>query len=420
MRGHHRSSDLRLMRFCRSAAVAAAFAAAALLAMNPAVAQKPADEVFSPTAAISLPNNQQVTRFDIGWVDPRLGEYFLADSTNKTIDVVTTANNKVVAQLTGNFAGVGSTFDTTGPNGVLTVDHRYVWVGDFGNGSNGGTGGLVRVIDLRTGTLVQTIATGGVARADELCYDAKDHIILIANPGEPLPSSGGPGPFVTFIDSTTYKVLGQIFMNGQNGAPLATDGIEQCQWSSRTGDFYLNIPEVNGPGNDSASGAVLEISPTKRTILRTFSLPHSECEGPAGMALGPENQALLGCSDGLKDVPSTVVINIRSGRVIHVLANEDGADEVWFNPGDGHYFLARSGGVTGPELGVVDAQTGKEDQSAGTAAGAHSVAADPATLKVFVPIPSTGGTAVCATAGGSDSLGCIAVFTANKTKARGE
>lgn len=80
---------------------------------------------------------------------------------------------------------------------------------------------------------------------------------------------------------------------------------------------------------------------------------------------------------------STVVIDDRDGHVLATLNNESGADEVWYNPGDGHYFLARSSAVrTRQFLGVVDAEGLKEDTSVattgkGTGIGnAHSVAAD--------------------------------------------
>jgi hypothetical protein len=416
MAGHRRFLQGKDKRMWRTAAAAAALVVTALLAARPAAAQKPADEVFRARAAISLPNGQKVISFDISYDDPALGLYFLADRTNKAVDVVDVQTNQVVEQLTANFAGiVGSNFNQAGPNGILTVGHRFLWAGDFGSG----LGGLVKVIDLTNGSLVATINTGGTARADELCYDPVDHVILIANDAEPLPPSG-TGPYVTFINSQTYQVLGQIFMNGQNGSPLATNGIEQCQWSRKTDKFYLNIPEVNGPGTDAAPGAVLVIHPTKMKIVKTFNIPHDQCEGPQGMAIGPENQILLGCNDPLKDVPSTVVINLHNGNVIHVLRNEDGSDQVWFNHGDGHYFLAESGGANPQHLGVVDAQTGKEDRSPQTGlagkGGVHSVAADATTLKVFVPIATTSGAGVCSSVGGDDSDGCIAVFKAARQK----
>jgi hypothetical protein len=68
-------------------------------------------------------------------------------------------------------------------------------------------------------------------------------------------------------------------------------------------------------------------------------------------------------------------------------------------------------------LGVIDANPLTADPSAYTAlAGtpnAHSVAADPIFNQVYVPIPAAHST-VCSSAGGSDAVGCIAVFTASK------
>ena len=51
-----------------------------------------------------------------------------------------------------------------------------------------------------------------------------------------------PHPFVTFISTETQAVLGHIIMDGIGGRPDATGGIEQCQWSHRTGKFYINLP----------------------------------------------------------------------------------------------------------------------------------------------------------------------------------
>jgi hypothetical protein len=135
------------------------------------------------------------------------------------------------------------------------------------------------------------------------------------------------------------------------------------------------------------------------------------------MAIGPDHQILLGCNGaGGADHP-TAIIDERNGKVIRTLKNQSGADMVWFNPGDGHYFLARSSAVGSNQLlGVVDSDGIRQDQSvpitltAGTP-NAHSVAADPIMNQVYVPIPGGGKSNVCSTAGGSDAQGCIAVFT---------
>jgi hypothetical protein len=389
------------VRRMRPAVAPALLGAAGLLAIGvvPALAQS--DEAFTATTAISLPNGQKVTSFDIGFVNPGAGLYYLADRTNNAIDVVETTNNTVFQLAVGKFAGVGPTSDTSGPDGVITVGPDRVWIGDYPS--------VVRVLDPYTNKIVKNIHTGGKLRADELCYDPADQIVMVANDAD-------SPPFVTLISTKDFSILAKIKMDGTNGTPIATNGIEQCQWSKVTNKFYVNIPEVAGPGNDTNPGAVLMISPEKKKVVKTFLIPLAVCAGPQGMAIGFENQILLGCNDPNKTSPSTVVINARSGEVIRVLANEDGADQVDFNPSDGHFFLANSGGAGATQLlGVVDSPSGNLDTSAVTGkkpgGGAHSVAADQLTKHVFVPIPSTAGGTVCSSAGGSDSLGCIAVFS---------
>ncbi len=380
---------------------------APLLICTAAHAEKPGDEVFAATSAITLPSGQQIAKFDISFVDPVIERYFLGDRTNKAVDVIDTSNNTLVTQLLGPFQGATGNNNTSGPNGVLTVSHQQVWAGDGDS--------TVKVIDLSSQTTTHVIPTGGAMRADELCWDPRDNLVLVANDAE------SPFPFVTLISTTSYTVVATIVMDGTQG-PKATNGIEQCQWSRRTGMFYVNIPEVNGPGNDTQPGAVAVISPQTKSVVKTFSIPLAQCAGPQGMALGPENQILLGCNDPNQTVPSTVVINQHSGAVMRVLAGEDGSDEVWYNDGDDHYFLARSGGATPQQLGVVDAQNGHEDASvpdglpntqASPHGGNHSVAADPIRNQIYVPIANNSGATICGSVGGIDTQGCIAVLTAS-------
>lgn len=356
-----------------------------------------AAEVYQPVAAVTLPNGQTLGSFDISFVDPALREDFVADRTNKSVDVIDTSKDTFSRQLLAGFVGNTGNSDTSGPNGVLVVNHRFVWAGD-GNST-------VKVIDLTDGSLVATIPTGGTSRADELCYDQADNMILMANDAD-------SPPFVTFIDASSFKVLGQIAMSGANGTPKATNGIEQCQWSPRTGMFYLNLPEVNGPGDDSQPGAVVVISPKTQSIVTTFTIPVAQCAGPQGMALGPENQILLGCNaPGPSGNNPTVIINERSGTVLATLDNESGSDEVWFNPGNNTYFLAESGNPAGPALGVVTAAPKQDQPSAATgSSSAHSVAADEVSNEAFVPIPPTTTGTVCSSVGGFDAEGCIAIY----------
>ena len=383
------------------------------------------DEVFGVTSIINVPslgtNTLGLRSFDISFVDAASGFYLLADRSNKSVVLVDTSTNTLTNQLTApapGFVGAvlcpvtGTANDCAGPDGVLVANGNQIWVGD-GNSR-------VWVLDLTSsppGNLIAgpiSTALNGAGtdptRADELCHDPNNNIILIAN------DASSPSPFVTFISSTSFNVLGHIVMDGTKGTPNATGGIEQCQWSPKTGKFYLNVPN---PAGAPDNGVVLQIDPVSRRIEQTFSLAGSDCGGNAGMALGPFPQALLGCSNA---GPRSVVINLNSGAIIGKLAGEAGADEVWFNPGNNQYFLANGnhltavGGSRAPILGVVDATGKRPDFSPSSAVGSHSVAADPVKNQVYVPInsnPAQGGASgICGANGGSNANGCIAVFTA--------
>src|SRR5262249_19222719 len=134
------------------------------------------------------------------------------------------------------------------------------------------------------------------------------------------------------------------------------------------------------------------IDPDTKKVETTFIIPLADCNAPQGMAVGPDHQILLGCN-GANATASTAGFDERHGKTIKAFANESGSDEVWFNPGDNHYFLARSAGVGGQFLGVIDAESLTADASVPTNAtgkgNAHSVAADPERNQVYVPIPST-------------------------------
>jgi hypothetical protein len=363
-----------------------------------------------PTSQISLPNGQQIISFDISFVDPTIQLYTLGDRTNKSIPVVQTSNNHLQVQLPGNppFRGATGNNDTSGPDGVITVRHQETWVGDGDS--------TVKVINLFNRQTTHVISTGGVNRADELCVDPRDNVVLVANNAE------SPFPFVTFISTSTYAVTGKIVRDGTiNGGsvlptPKATNGVEQCQWDQQTGHFFISVPEVNGPGNDSAPGAVLEFNPVTHAIVHQYNIPLASCAGPQGMAIGPSPQILLGCNATANANNPTAIINKFNGSIVATINNQSGADEVWFNPGNGLYFLARSAAVGATQqLGIIDSATFASNSvftaNKNLPRNAHSVAADPILNQVYVPIPA-GVSTICGSLGGSDANGCIAVFTA--------
>jgi DNA-binding beta-propeller fold protein YncE len=152
----------------------------------------------------------------------------------------------------------------------------------------------------------------------------------------------------------------------------------------------------------------LIIDPRHEKILN--SIPEDANCSANGLAIGPGHQILLGCN-----LPTEAAVLDDRTNTITTIPGQGGSDEVWFNPGDGHYFLAESSNSP-PRLGIVDSRTGNVDQDITTGASAHSVAADPVTNQAYVPIK--GGTAtICGTfannasdAAADNANGCIAIF----------
>ena len=421
------------------------------------------DEVFAPTAQspVFLPSGSAaLASFDISWVDSVLRNYYLADRSNKAVDVINT-DTKVSSQFkptSSNLppvpAGQPNTFvgarnldsggnlcspanppactasnDVSGPDGVLTTtDHNQLWVGDGDS--------RVWVLDPKTGSPVPAPAgatnpistvskdatrpSNPLNRADELCFDPADHLVMVAN------NADSP-PFASIISTDTFQVVKQIFFDGKSdGAPNSNNGAEQCQWSSRTGKFYISIPGI--AGHPDGEGGVAVIDPTTKTVVDTFIIPVDLCAAPQGMAVGPDNQILLGCNgQSPNGHANTVIINERSGAVVGRLADLGGDDEVWFNPGDGHYALA--GGQNIPEqLGIADSAGHRADKTFITAQNpnatgrrAHSVAADSNRNEVYLPIPAVNAaaapgydSALCGTTATAKAQGCIAIFSASK------
>jgi len=342
--------------------------------------------------------------FDISWVDPDVHSYFLADRSNKAVDVIDTISKNQSKLAAGMFVGFSGNNDTSGPNGVLTIHNHgttEVWAGDGDS--------TVKVIDFKTGNITHTISTNGLERADELCYDPNEHLIVIANDAEA--DVTGHAPFISFIPTVghnAYTVVKQIPF------PQATNGIEQCQWNPRNGLIYLNLPEVHGNAMDTTDGNVVVIDPRRMAVLTAFKIPVTLCAGPQGMAIGPEPQILLGCNAASQPPGSgqnSAIMDERTGRLIKVLANAGGADQVWFNPGDGHYLLADGSNAIQEQIAIVDALFGRQDAPVVIAkppgpGHAHSIAADPTRNEVYFPIPDNAGSTICPTV----TSGCIAIF----------
>jgi hypothetical protein len=149
------------------------------------------------------------------------------------------------------------------------------------------------------------------------------------------------------------------------------------------------------------------VTPAQYAPVVINSFPNYNCM-PTAVSLGPGTDVLVSCADhdGRAFAPSTVIINGTTGAVLATINNIGYSDQTWYNPGDNNYYLAAGGFPTGPVLGVINAGTRQWLQNVPTQGNAHSVAADPISNHIYVPLAPG---PLCL---GQSAVGCIGVFGA--------
>jgi hypothetical protein len=306
--------------------------------------------------------------FDIGYVEG--GKYFLADRNNKAVDVVDTKSNKLIAQIPGPFTGAGATTDESGPDGIVGITGTHtIYVGDVDS---------IKVIDTDAQKTVKTIAiSNSGSRADEGCYDPDDHLAMYASPGD-------SPPFATFVSTLTQTVVKKLVFNGSSG-------LEACAYDPASKSFLINNDGT--PANPAGELDVITASSAATgnpAVSKSF--PLGEC-GPTGIALGPNNDVLIGCDPPAGHPLITMIIDRTSGA-IQATMPFGGVDQVNYDPTSNRYFLPARHFVKGgtaaasgfsPQMGVVDGTTRQLLFMIPVGTGAHSVAIDSALGQVDVP-----------------------------------
>jgi DNA-binding beta-propeller fold protein YncE len=344
------------------------------------------------TGTVVVPRSsarQPFGEFDLSYVDPKLDLYLVSDVSNRAIDAFRATTGRFLFQITGFKGRTPPAYTHVGPTGVITVGNE-IWASDADS--------TVRVINLRTRKVVDTISTGGVARCDTLAYDAKDRLVLVTNPDD-VPR------FITLISTKPgHRLVRRIRFQGVTGE------LEAAAWSPVNGMFYLLLRELNG---DLTKGAVAMIDPRPGRVVARF--PIDGCR-PSGIALDSRTRdqtMLVGCLGTVElqgaDAkrwgfpPRTIIMDARNGAIVHEVAGISGSDEVWYNPGDDRYYVAAQGNPNGPIIAAIDASPPYKALAASTQAWAHSVAVDPNTDRAYVPFAPQPGVFPC-------QFGCIAIY----------
>jgi hypothetical protein len=400
----------------------------------------PTDTQTRCLTAVQIPG-KPLRSFDISWVNPDRGEYYLADRSNAVIDIIDTRHNTFKRGLPGfvgvklNAAGTAVNNNISGPDGV-TSHGRWLYAGDGDS--------TLKVFDLNAPTasaLKASIPTGGATRVDEMALTTDGTLLLAANNAE-------DPPFGTLFrangDSATNHtaIITKIMVDPAIIPPGNGLSIEQPTWEPKTQRFYVSVPQIaNNPagctfgGPNFCQGGMLVINPATLTAptatigafnpaTNTGVFPLTEC-GPNGATVGPHANLLLGCTP--QNVPtnrSTLVINAKTKNFANI-GNITGSDEVWFNAGDDRYYTGSSrdcglsGGCPngGAVLGVIDGETNLLIEKIPQGSNSHSVAADSRHNFIYVPqvapasvVGSGGDTTTVGAAICGSTNGCVAVY----------
>ncbi len=406
--------------------------------------------------AVQIPGNP-LRSFDISFVNPDRGEYYLAERSNAAVVVINTKDLDAPVRMLGGFVGIknnpnGSVNNNiSGPDGVA-AHGRWLYAGDGDS--------TVKVFDLNApnaSALKQTISTVPLAqldktRVDEMALTTDGKFLLAANNAE-------DPPFATLFkangDSHTsaVSIITKVLIDPAIAPAGVGLSIEQPAWEPRTARFYVSIPVIANnplgcnygqlPSAITCHGGLLVVDPTALSgptstigafdsTTNTGVVPLSGC-GPNGATVGPNSNLLLGCTPQNNPSDTTsLVINAKTKNTATV-NGFTGSDEVWFNAGDNRYYLAaaracgRGAGCPAPPgtrnpggaaLGVVGADSILIEKIL-QSQNSHSVAADSKRNLIFVPQvgPNTnplvgiGGDTTDVGAGicGSNN-GCVAVY----------
>src|SRR3984957_5190625 len=405
---------------------------------------------------IAIPGNP-IRSFDISWVNPQRGEYYLGDRSNSGIDGIQREKRKGKRNL-GGFVGIGLKVsgavdnNHSGPDGV-TSHGRWVYGGDGDS--------TLKVFDLDAppmAALQQSISTGGTTRVDEMALTTEGDLLLAANNAEDPPfgtlfAANGDDDDHDFDDShhakSHVKIITKVTVDPAIIPAHFGLSFEQPAWDPKTRRFLVSIPVIaNNPagcnygqnaGPITCDGGVIVINPltlsAPTAVIGAFNAATNTgvialhgC-GPNGASVGPDDNVLLGWppqnnpSDGVSPA-----INATT-KVQTPIVPITGSDEVWYNSGDGRYYTGSSRDCTvpgspcpaasqqTPVLGVIDAEANTLVEKVPQSSGSHSVAADSELNRIFVrqvaPVAIVGiggdtttvGAGICGT-----NNGCIAVY----------
>jgi DNA-binding beta-propeller fold protein YncE len=320
---------------CGGAAAGAAYATASPEADTTPL--RPGAEPLHRVADVPLPGPP--VRFDYQSVDTASGRLYIAHMNAGRLLVFDTRARRLVADLAG-FPSV---------HGVWAVP-------ELGKVYAAVTGGRhVAVLD--AGTLRVLARPGPVRYPDGIAYAPGTRRIYVSDQ-----STAGRE---LVIDGPTDRVAGTVTLGGEAGNTIYDPG-SRCIW--------VAVQTRN---------QVVAIDPRTDSIVGRYRLPGAR--HPHGLAIDPGRRLMFVANEG---GASLLVVDLRTMRVMSTHPVGEGPDVLAFDPGLGRLYVAAESGVVSvfrvEGRGLV--AMGELRMPHG-----HTVAVDPATHLVYLPLENVNG-----------------------------
>ena len=299
--------------------------------------------ILTVAALAAPPSYKVIDKIKIGgagaWDYPQM------DSANHRLYVSHGTQTEVIDTATGKLVGT-----IAGTNGV----HGIAIANDLGRGFiSDGRDNDVTIFDLKTLMVISKVKTG--QNPDAIIYEPVSKRVFTFN---------GRSADSTAIDAKTGNVITSSIPVGGKPEFAQVDG---------KGHIYANIEDKN---------EIIEVDARNALVSRRYSIV--PCDSPSGLAIDVKKSRLYSVCEN----KMMIVSDPASGKVLATPAIGAGPDGVAFD--DGYAFS--SNGVDGTISMVGESSPGKFETVATiqTQRGARTIAADPASHKLYLPAAEFG------------------------------
>jgi len=295
-----------------------------LLALSFAATSAAATEGYHVSGNIAIGGE---ARWDYIYVDSE--QHRLYVSHGKQTEVIDTQSEKII----------GTIPDTIGVHGIAIAN-------DLGLGfTSNGKDNSITVFDLSSLKTLNTVKVG--TNPDAIVYTAQSHRVVTFN---------GSSKDATVVDAKTGTVIGTVTIGGK----------PEFAQVDKSGNIYFNVEDL---------GELAVLDPAALKLTHRHSL--KPCDSPTGLTIDAKQRLYSVCDNKI------MVISSHDGKSLGKAPIGSGPDGVaWL---DGYAFSAN--GKDGTISVVAQNADGKFQTVAtiSTAIGARTIAADPATHKLYLP-----------------------------------